>query len=121
MDKIIITDLKASGIIGVKSPERRQAQEILVNLILFTDTRKAAVSDSIDDTINYSTVTKKLIERIKRSDFYTVEALAEDLARFCILEFNVETVKLKVEKPQAVKTTRRVGVEITRCKKDYIS
>jgi len=51
MDKIIITDLRASGIIGVKSPERDQPQTLLINISLFTDLKPAGLTDNIDDTV----------------------------------------------------------------------
>ncbi len=52
MDKIIISDLRATGILGVKSPERDQAQTVLINLTLFTDLHKAGISDNLEDTVS---------------------------------------------------------------------
>ena len=42
MDKVIIKDLLVRGIIGVNDWERNRAQDILINVTLFTDTRRAA-------------------------------------------------------------------------------
>ncbi|MHB8114252.1 MAG: dihydroneopterin aldolase [Bellilinea sp.] len=84
MDRIIIKDLLIRGIIGISERERAQRQDILVNLVLFGDIRAAGKSDSIHDCINYRTVAKKTIAYVERSARYTVEALASDIARFCL-------------------------------------
>jgi len=118
MDKIIISDLLASGVIGVKHPERDQPQDLLINLVLYVDLRKAGISDSINDTINYSTIAKMILAEISTTSFYTVEALAEYLAQFILEKFNPTAIKLKVEKTQVVKAARRVGVEIKRYRRD---
>ena len=59
MDKIIIRDLLTRGPIGISEEERAAPQDILVNVVLYTDFRKASVSDSIEDCVNYSTIAKK--------------------------------------------------------------
>ena len=61
MDQIIIKDLVARGIIGINDWEREKKQEILINIVMFTDIRKAATSDDIADCVNYRTVTKKAL------------------------------------------------------------
>ena len=61
MDKVIIKNLLARGIIGVNDWERNRAQNILINLTLFTDTSRAAETDHIDDCVNYSTMSKKVM------------------------------------------------------------
>lgn len=114
MDKIIINELQTMGIIGVKHPERDFPQEILINVTLYTDLRHAGLSDSIHDTINYSSVAKFIINLVTESSFYTVEALASHLAFNLLDQFPAFAVRLKVEKTQVVKSAQRVGVEIFR-------
>jgi FolB domain-containing protein len=114
MDRVIIHDLLVRGIIGVNDWERNRAQDILLNVTLFTDTRRAAESDSIVDCVNYSTMSKKLQAHAESAARLTVEALANDLAKICLEEPNVQKVLLRVEKPGAVRFARSVGVEIER-------
>jgi len=114
MDKIIIKDLLVRGIIGISERERAQRQDILVNITLFGDITTAGKSDDINDCINYRTVAKKTIAYIERSARYTVEALASDIARFCLEEPGVQGVQVRVEKPGAVRFAQSVGVEIER-------
>ena len=117
MDQVFITDLSVRGIIGVNDWEREKPQEILINIILFTDLRKAGESDNITDSVNYRSVAKKVQAHAETAKRLTVEALAADLAHLCLQEPGVESVRVKVEKPGAVRFSRSVGVEIERGKK----
>jgi FolB domain-containing protein len=114
MDKVIIKDLLARGIIGVYDWERNRPQNIMINITMFTDTSRAAQTDSLDDCINYSTMSKKLLAHAESVNRLTVEALANDLARICLEEKGVQKVIVRVEKPGAVRFAESVGVEIER-------
>lgn len=114
MDKVIIKNLLARGIIGVRDWERKRAQDILINITLFTDTHRAAETDNINDCADYSQVTKKVLAHAESAGRLTVEALANDLASLCLRENNVQKVIVRVEKPTAVRFAESVGVEIER-------
>jgi FolB domain-containing protein len=116
MDQIFIKDLVARGIIGVNDWERETPQEILINIVLFADLRKAGKSDDIHDSVDYSSVAKKVLKCAETAGRLTVEALASDLAQVCLEESGVEKVRVRVEKPGAVRFSRSVGVEIERAK-----
>jgi len=118
MDQVLIKDLVARGIIGINAWEREKPQEILINIVLFADLKKAGKSDNIKDCVDYSTVAKKVIAHAETAHRLTVEALASDLARLCLEVPGVMKVKLRVEKPGAVRFARSVGVEIERGKED---
>jgi len=114
MDKIFIKDLVARGIIGINDWERENLQEILINITLFCDTRKAGEQDAIEHSVNYRTIAKKAQAHAETAARLTVEALAEDIARLCLDEPNVQKVMVRVEKPGAVRFASSVGVEIER-------
>jgi len=114
MDQVTIKDLVARGIIGINPWERENPQEILINLVLFNDQRKAGATDNIDDCVNYRTVAKKVQEHAENAKRLTVEALAADLAQICLEQPGVEKVRVRVEKPGAVRFAASVGVEIER-------
>ena len=116
MDKIIITNLSVRGIIGVHADERQQPQEIVINAILSTNTINAGQTDDIADTVSYSTVAKKIRTHAENAQRFTVEALAEDIARICLEESRVQNVLVRVEKPRAIRFADSAGVEIERGK-----
>lgn len=114
MDQVLIKDLTARGIIGINDWEREKEQEIKINICLYTDIRKAGESDSIDDCVNYRTVAKKVLTHAESAGRYTVEALATDIANICLEQPQVIQVRVRVEKPGAVRFAESVGVEILR-------
>jgi FolB domain-containing protein len=114
MDQVLIKDLLVRGIIGINDDERKNPQDILVNIVLFTNSKIAAKSDKIKDCVNYRTVTKKVYAHTETAQRFTVEALAADIAQICLQENNVLGVRVRVEKPGAVRFARSVGIEIER-------
>ncbi len=114
MDKIFIKDLRVTGIIGIHDYERNTPQEIVINISLSTDTRRAAETDDINDCVNYQTIAERVRVQAETSKRLTVEALAEDIARVCLETPGVERVVVRVEKTQALAYTGAVGVEIKR-------
>ena len=114
MDKIIIKDLVARGIIGLNDWERKKPQEMIINIVIFTDIRKAGETDDIQYSVNYRTIAKKVLAHAETAARLTVEALAEDIAKLCLEEPNAKKVIVRVEKPGAVRFSKAVGVEIER-------
>ncbi len=114
MDQVFINDLIARGIIGINDWEREKPQDILINITLYVDLRPAGQSDNLDDCIDYRTIARRAQNRAETAQFFTVEALAADLASICLEEARVNKVRVRVEKPGAVRFTRSVGVEIER-------
>jgi dihydroneopterin aldolase len=101
MDKIFIHALKAEAIIGIYDE-------------IGADIRKAALTDSIEDTLNYKRVAKRVLAFIEASEFQLVETLAEHLAMLILEEFGVPWVRIHLSKPGAVRSSRDVGVEVER-------
>jgi 7,8-dihydroneopterin aldolase/epimerase/oxygenase len=116
MDRIFIDNLQVEGILGVHPHEQRALQKIRISASLTTDITQAAAADDVLKSVNYSTLTKDIILFIKQSHYRTIEALIEALAAKILTNERVESVWLRVEKPDAVPETETVGVEITRTK-----
>lgn len=117
MDKIIIKDLLVHGIIGVNDWERETSQDILINIEIDADLSKAGASDNLEDSINYRTLAKRVIAHAETAKRLTVEALAADLAAICVEEPGAQKVRVRIEKPGALRFAKSVGVEIERSRK----
>ena len=117
-DKIHISDLHIRAIIGVNTDERRQPQDVIVNIVLHTDSQIAAASDDIKDTVNYRTITKNVINLVETSQFYLVERLAQEISNVCLGDTRVQRVRVTVEKPTALRFARTVGITIERSRAD---
>ena len=116
MDSIFLTELKVETTIGIWDWERKIKQTVAIDLEMGTDIRAAVESDSIEDTLNYKLVAKRVQQFVADSNFMLVEALAGKIAEIILNEFDVPWVKLKVSKPGAIRGSRNVGVSIRRCR-----
>ncbi len=115
LDQVFIKDLLVRGILGINPEERVNRQDILVNVIMWADTRPAARSDAIADAVNYRTVAKAIIDHIETGQPYLVERLVEEIAGICFAaDARVQAVEVSVEKPGALRFARSVGVSIFR-------
>jgi dihydroneopterin aldolase/D-erythro-7,8-dihydroneopterin triphosphate epimerase len=113
-DEIQIVDLLLRTFIGINEEERRNRQDVLINITLHADTRAAGASDNIENAVNYRSITKQVISLVEESQFYLVEKLAAEIAAICLADPRVECARVRVEKPGALRFARSVGVEIER-------
>ena len=121
MDKIFIHALKSETIIGIYDWERQVRQTVLIDLEFSADIRRAALTDSIDDTLNYKRVAKQVLGFVETSQFQLVETLAEHIAMLVLEEFGVGWVRIVVSKPGAVRSSRDVGVTLERSRESLES
>ena len=117
MDIVYINDLRIETIIGIYDWERKIRQTVTIDLEMAADNRKPAVTESIEDALNYKAVAKRLIQFVGESEFQLVETLAERIAEIVLDEFKVDWLRLKLGKPGAVTGSREVGVIIERGEK----
>lgn len=117
-DTILIRDLLVRGIVGINDWERVKKQDILINLEITYDLAAAGASDDVEDTLNYRTLTKAIIHHVESSEPYLVESLATRIARIAV-EHGAERVRVRVEKPGALRFAESVGVEIERSRDDF--
>jgi dihydroneopterin aldolase len=114
MDRIFIRALKTEAIIGIFDWERQVKQTVLIDIELAADIRKAALTDSIADTLNYKRVAKRVLAFVEASQFHLVETLAEHIAMLILEEFGVAWISIVLSKPGAVRGSREVGVALER-------
>jgi dihydroneopterin aldolase len=117
-DRIYLRDLRTETIIGIYDWERKIRQTVSFDFEFPADIRRAAKSDTIEDTLNYKSVAKRVLAFVETSEYHLVETLAEEVARLILREFSVEWVKVNVNKPGAVRGSRDVGVMIERSRAD---
>lgn len=117
MDRVFIEDLQVETVIGIYDWERETRQTVCLHLEMGVDVERAALTDSIEDTLNYKAVAKRLIGFIEAGTFNLVETLAQRCAEIVLAEYPVTWLRLKVGKPGAVRGARSVGVIIERGRK----
>lgn len=120
LDRVHIVDLQTRCIIGLSDEERRERQDVVVNVTLSADLRQACASDDIADAVDYKQVKKRIIAILEDSSFHLIERLADAIARTCFEDRRVAAVQVHVAKPGALRFARTVAVEITRERSDYV-
>ena len=114
LDKIHIRDLLLRCIIGVYDSERVNKQDILINIILYADLRKACETDNINDTVDYKIIKKKIVNMVESSSFFLIERLAEKIADICLENRKVRKVNVMIDKTGALRFAKSVAIEIER-------
>ena len=114
MDKVFIKGLEVEGIIGIFQWEREVKQINSIDIEMDFDNKRAAISDEINDALNYKLVGKRITSFVENSQFKLVESLAEKVAKIILKEFPVSRVKVTLSKPGALRGSESVGISIVR-------
>ncbi len=114
MDIIFLREMRVETVIGVWDWERKIRQTVSIDLEMAADIRKAAATDSVEDTLNYKSVAKRLQQFVGDSSYQLVETLAENIAAIVLDEFEVPWVRVRLNKPGAIRGARDVGILIER-------
>jgi len=113
MAKISIVDLEVFYHVGVPDAERAQPQRLLLTVELEADIADAAKRDRIADTIDYFSVTRRLLQFGEGREWKLIEKVAGDIADTVLAEFNPQAVSVEVKK-FIIPQTRYVSVTLTK-------
>jgi dihydroneopterin aldolase len=117
-DSIFLHDMRIKAIVGIWEWERKIRQTVSIDLEMGADIRKAAATDSIEDTLDYKQIAKRVQQFVEDSAFRLVETMAENISKLILSEFDVPWVIVRVNKPGAIRGSRDVGVVIRRDRSD---
>jgi len=125
-DKICVDGLEVTCIIGCGAPERVKPQKILVHLTLFLDTSLCGRTDALEHTVNYAALSKRVEAVCTNSQSFTLEHLCPLVARECLFgpasgdSVIARRVRVRIEKPEALKRARWPAVEIERTREFFL-
>lgn len=114
MDKIFIRDLALRCIIGIYPEERREKQDVIINVEMHADLRNAGRSDDLNDTVDYKAIKKAILKLVENSRFQLIESLAENISSIALADEKVQQVLVTIDKPGALRFAKSSAVEITR-------
>ena len=115
-DIIFLHELEVQTIVGIEDWERNIRQTVSIDLEMGADIRRAAEKDSIDNTLNYKAISKRVQQFVADSEFQLVETMAEKIAELVLQEFEIPWIQVRVSKPGAIRGAKDVGVLIHRSK-----
>jgi len=109
--RIRIENLRLRTIVGINDWERSNKQDVIINVELELDGRTATGRDAIEETLDYKSLTKGIIEAVEASNFYLLEKLCEHILELAMVDSRVEAARVRVDKPMALRFADSVSVE----------
>ncbi len=116
---IFIKDFIIHEIIGIHDHEKEKKQKIKFNIVIDVNQNTLPNEKDLKSIINYEKITKKLENLVKNKKYNFLESLAEDSFVEIFKDKRISSVKIKIEKPDAIKNASSAGVEIFKNRSDY--
>lgn len=108
-----IKNLRLKVIIGIDQWERKKKQAIVINIEYEIKNIKAHKTDKIQDTLNYRTLTKKIVKHVTSSRYFLLEKLAHNILKIILENKRITWAKVEVDKLKALRFSDSVSVEVT--------
>ena len=112
-DRISLIGLRGRGRHGLLPRERAEGQPFTVDVVLVLDTREAARSDDLADTVDYGAVAATVVRMVEGEPVNLLETLAQRIADACLAHHRVDEVQVTVHKPDAPMTVPFDDVTMT--------
>ncbi|MCG3872120.1 dihydroneopterin aldolase [Psychrobacter sp. Ps7] len=113
-DVVFVKGLTVEAVIGVYAWERAITQPLLIDIALETDISRAAISDDVNDALNYKAVCDDVSAWCQAIKAQLLEHLAGQIADKLLTKYSCHKITLSIAKPTAIKQAGAVGVQITR-------
>jgi len=116
---VFIKNFIIEEIIGFYKHEKEKKQKIIFNIVLDIDQSSLPDEKDIKSIVDYEKITNKLENLTKNKKYNFLESLAEDSFKEIFEDKRINSIKIKIEKPEAIKNSESVGVEVFKTRKDY--
>ena len=116
---VFIKDFIIEEIIGIHEHEKIKKQKIKFNIVLDVNQSSIPNEKDIKSIVDYEKITNKLENLTKSKKYNFLESLAEDSFKEIFEDKRIDSAKIKIEKPEAIKNAKSVGVEVFKTRKDY--
>tara|TARA_Y100000590_G_scaffold39097_1_gene41885 strand:- start:133 stop:561 length:429 start_codon:yes stop_codon:yes gene_type:complete len=116
---VLINDLIIQEIIGIHEHEKIKKQKIKFNIVLDVNQDTVPSENDINSIVNYEKIINELENLAKKKKYNFLESLAEDSFKEIFKDKRINSVKIRIEKPDAIKNANSVGVEVFKTREDY--
>ena len=116
---VFIKDFIIQEIIGIHEHEKTKKQKIKFNIVVNVNQNTVPDEKDIKSVVDYEKITNKLENLVKNKKYNFLESLAEDSFKEIFEDKRINSVKIKIEKPDAIKNADSVGVEVLKNRSDY--
>ena len=116
---ILIKDFIVNEIIGIHKHEKINKQKIIFNIVIDVNKNTLPDENNISSIVDYEKITSKLENLTKYKNYNFLESLAEDSFKEIFEVKRINSIKIKIEKPDAITNAKSVGVEVFKNRSDY--
>tara|TARA_B110000116_G_C16698864_1_gene518767 strand:+ start:683 stop:1111 length:429 start_codon:yes stop_codon:yes gene_type:complete len=116
---VLIKDFTINEIIGIHNHEKTKKQKIVFNIIIDVNQNTLPDENDLESVVDYEKITNKLENLAKKKNYNFLESLAEDSFKEILEDTRINSVKIKIEKPNAIRNAKSVGVEVFKSRSDY--
>jgi 7,8-dihydroneopterin aldolase/epimerase/oxygenase len=116
---VLIKDFLINEVIGIHKHEKIKKQQILFNIVIDINQNSLPDENDLASVVDYEKITNKLLKLTKSKSYNFLESLAEDSFKEIFIDKRVNSVKIRIEKPEAITNAKSVGVEIFKNRSDY--
>ena len=116
---VLIKDFLIKEIIGIHEHEKKNKQKIIFNIIIDVNQNTLPDESKLSSIVDYEIITNKLENLAKNKNYNFLESLAEDSFKEIFEDSKINSVKIKIEKPDAISNANSVGVEVYKSRSDY--
>ena len=116
---VLIKDFIIYEIIGIHQNEKENKQKIIFNIVIDVNQNTFPDENNISSIVDYEKITNKLESLAKYKNYNFLESLAEDSFKEIFKDKRIDSIKIKIEKPDAIEKAKSVGVEVFKSRSDY--
>ena len=116
---VLIKDFIIYEIIGIHQNEKINKQKIIFNIVIDVNQNIYPDENDLSSIVDYEKITNKLKKLAKNKKYNFLESLAEDSFDEIFSDKRINSVKIKIEKPEAIANAQSVGVEVFKSRNDY--
>ena len=116
---VLIKDFIINEIIGIHKHEKINKQKIIFNIVIDVNQDTLPNENSLSSVVDYEQITNKLKSLAKNKNYNFLESLAEDSFKEIFEDRRINSIKIKIEKPDAILNAKSVGVEVFKSRNDY--
>ena len=116
---VLIKDFLINEIIGIHKHEKINKQKIIFNIVIDINQDTVPNENSLSSIVDYEQITNKLKKLVKDKNYNFLESLAEDSFEEIFEDRRINSVKIKIEKPDAILNAKSVGIEVFKSRNDY--
>ncbi|ENX05980.1 MULTISPECIES: dihydroneopterin aldolase [Acinetobacter] len=120
MDAIIIEGLKVDTVVGCFNWERQIIQPLMLDLTIHNDLSQAALSDELEDTLNYAQICELAAQVIQEAQPKLIEHAAQLVLECLFTTFpSIESITITIRKPAIIAQANAVGIRLERNRNNF--